>query len=118
MTNVAIVGDKLVVEPQGWHRFWSLRRRIEVPLASVRSARVDPTRSMRPRGLRMPGSYWPGKIAAGTYRWKGYKAFWDVTDMSRAVTIELDGAPLNELVLEVPDPAATVAAIAAATGRR
>lgn len=117
MTNVAIVGDRLVVEPLGWHRFWSLRRRVEVPLASVRSARVDPDRSMRPRGVRAPGSYWPGKITAGTYRWKGYTAFWDVSNRQRAVTIELAGAPFNELVVEVADPAATVAAIEAATAR-
>jgi hypothetical protein len=108
VTSVAVVGDKLIVEPQGWHRLWSLRRRIEVPVTSVRSARVDPTRPLRPRGPRMPGTYWSGRIAAGTYRWKGYKAFWDVSNRQNVVTIELD----------VPEPAATVAAVAVAMRRR
>ena len=38
MNTVTIVDNNLVVEPQGLDKLWSFKRRLEIPLASVRGA--------------------------------------------------------------------------------
>jgi hypothetical protein len=108
MTEVAIVGDRLRVRLSGWDRVWALKREIEVPLSQVRSVEPAPP-GLHPRGLRAPGSHLPGVITAGTYRRRSGKEFWSVRSKSRAVVIDLaEGASYDRLVLQVPDPNATL----------
>jgi len=107
MTTVEITGDQLVVTMQGWDRFWSLRRRIAVPLTQVRGATADPGMSREPAGIRMPGTHLPRVITAGTYRKDGARDFWNLRATSQAVVIELTGGPFRRLVLGVEDARAT-----------
>ncbi|WP_412538412.1 hypothetical protein R8Z50_21470 [Longispora sp. K20-0274] len=107
MALVSVSGDELLVEIEGMHKLWALKGRLRIPLAHVRGAVVDPARSRRPRGLRLPGTYLPGILAAGTYRSADGRAFWDVRDPDRAVVIDLVEEDFTELVLQVADPHAT-----------
>ena len=116
MATVEIVGERLHVRLDGWERVWALKSGLTVPLARVRDVEPAPA-EIKPRGLRAPGSYWPGLIASGTYRRRRGKEFWSVRDKARAVVIHLDGAAYDRLVLQVPDPAATISSILAALGR-
>jgi hypothetical protein len=61
--------------------------------------------------LRMPGTYLPGVIKAGSYyRYRdGRWSFWDVCDRRKAVVIELRDEPYARLVVEVEEPRAVVA---------
>jgi hypothetical protein len=43
--------------------------------------------------------------------------FWDVHDAAKAVVIELTGDPYTRLVIQVDDPAATVAQVEHALSR-
>ena len=116
MTSVEIVGDRLLVRLSGWSKVWALKGGLDIPLAHVRSAGFAPS-GLKPKGLRAPGSYWPGVIAAGTYRWPGNKEFWSVRHLNKAIVLDLKGDGYDRLVLEVADPAATVAAINEAVAR-
>src|SRR5688572_33309351 len=115
MTTVRIIDEPLRVELTGWDRIWALKREIEVPLVHVRGVAFA-TPDLRPRGLRAPGSYWPGLIAAGTYRRRSGKEFWSVRDKAQAIVIDLENDVYDRLVLQVADRAATVEAIRGAAG--
>lgn len=114
MAEIAIVDDTLIVHVTGWDRLWALKRRLEIPMAHVLGATRDPETARKPIGLRAPGTYLPRLITAGTWRRRVGNVFWDVHDPERVIVIDLADEPYATLVVEVADPAATVAAIEAA----
>ncbi|MEV4772025.1 hypothetical protein [Micromonospora humida] len=111
MASVRIDGDDLVVEIEGMDRLWSLKSRLVIPLANVCGATADPGIAAEPKGLRAPGTSLPGVITAGTFHQDGERVFWNIRDGARAVVIELADEHYDRLVVEVVDPAATVALI-------
>ncbi len=117
MVDIRVNGDRLVATLTGWERVWALKSRVEVPVSQVERVFVDSVIARKPDGFRAPGAYWPGKISAGTYRRRGSKTFWSVRNPARAVIIDLHEGDYARLVLEVPDPAQTVAEIEAARRR-
>ncbi len=60
----------------------------------------------------------PGVLVAGTFHQDGQRVFWDVHDSAKAVVIELDDDTYQRLVIEVPDPRATVEHIERAVAQR
>lgn len=113
MNTVTITNNNLVVEPQGMDKLWSLKRRLEYPLASVRGATFDPGANNEPKGLRAPGLAIPGKWA-GTFHRDGEKSFWNVSTPGETVVIELANEHYDRLILTVNDPRALVDKINAA----
>lgn len=113
MNTVTIVDNNLVVEPQGLDKLWSFKRRLEIPLASVRGATFDPGANNEPKGLRAPGLAIPGKWA-GTFLRDGEKSFWNVSKPGETVVIELTNEHYDRLILTVSDPRALVDRINAA----
>ncbi|MEU5094557.1 hypothetical protein [Streptomyces sp. NPDC020996] len=102
----------LTAEFQGLDKLWTLKSRLEIPLAHVRGATHDPGIAREPKGIRVGGTYFPGLITAGRFRHNGERIFWDVKNPDKAVVIELsDAESYNRLVIEVDDPRATVALI-------
>lgn len=118
MAEITSDGGLLVVTMHGADKLWVLKSRLEVPLAHVRGAGIDPDfiRRERYRGIRSAGTSMPGVITAGTWRQHGDWVFWDVHDLEKAVIIELADERYARLVVEVEDPYATVAAITQALG--
>ncbi|WP_406726670.1 hypothetical protein WJ438_21415 [Streptomyces sp. GD-15H] len=99
----------LTAEFQGLDKLWTLKSRLEIPLAHVRGATHDPGMAREPKGVRIAGSHFPGLITAGRFRRNGERLFWDVKNPDKAVVIELaDAESYDRLVLEVEDPRATV----------
>ncbi len=41
MIEISIEGDRVAFEVEGWDQLWSLRSRLEIPLAHISGARVD-----------------------------------------------------------------------------
>ena len=102
----------LTAEFQGLDKLWTLKSRLEIPLAHVRGATHDPGIAREPKGIRVAGTYLPGVITAGRFRHDGERLFWDVKNPAKAVVIELaDAESYDRLVIEVDDPRATVALI-------
>ena len=114
--EVVVDGAVLRVSFSGASLVWALRRRLEVPLAHVRGVRIGPRRALQRQrpALRLPGTWVPGVITAGTFRtWSGRdgKQLWDVRRGDDVLVVDLDHDPYARIVLEVADPQATAAAI-------
>lgn len=114
MVELTVRDGVLEARILGLHKLWALKSRIRVPLSKVRAVRHDPGATLPWTALRMPGTYVPGAITAGTYRLGRRKEFWDVVRRDRVVVIELEDAGYDRLVVEVADPIAAVRTIEAA----
>jgi quinol monooxygenase YgiN len=112
MTKISISEGTLILEVQGWDKLWSLKSRLEVPLAHVSAVRR--AADERPRGIRLPGTHVPGLITAGSFLQEGRWVFWDVHDSEKAIAIDLQDEHFTALVVEVADPEASIRDIARA----
>jgi hypothetical protein len=118
MVELTIVDDKAVFEVEGWHKLWSLRSRLEIPLAHIKGARVDPEPAMGWfQGLKVAGTDIPNVFKAGIfYQGDGF-VFWDVLNPENTIVIDLDHEHFTKLILEVADPKAAVALLENAISR-
>ena len=119
MTTVSLEGDLLVLIVEGADKLWALRSRLEIPLAHVKSARVDPAFVGHERyvGLKIAGARMPGVITAGSFRQEGDTVFWDVHNPDKTIVIELDHEHYARLVVEVENPEEVLATIGKKAGR-
>jgi hypothetical protein len=106
MTQVSTSDGKLVIDVQGLHKLWALKSRLEIPLEHVSGARH--ATEERVRGIRLPGTYVPGLITAGTFYQSGKKVFWDVHNFDKAIAIDLHDESYTSLIIEVSDPKASI----------
>jgi hypothetical protein len=99
MARLEIVGAELVVRLSRLERVGAFSPEPHVPLSSIRSVRAaaDPWRELR--GIRAPGTGWPGVIALGTRRHGGRKDFCAVYGKGPGVVVELAGAPFERFVV-------------------
>lgn len=112
-------GGQLTVALSGWRRLVAVQRGVSVPLSAV--VAVDADAAPRARigvGARRRSSRTPN---AGVFRYGAYPggpgwAFWAIGTGQRSVVVELDAGRYRYLVVEVDDPAATVAEIRRASG--
>lgn len=112
MAEVELTQEALIVRVQGMDQLWALKSRLEIPLFHVVGAEADPEVALAWwKGIRAPGTYVPGVIAAGTFYQEGEKVFWDLHDPEKTVVIWLKDEKYSRLVMEVEDPASTVEAI-------
>ena len=115
MVEVSITDRTAMFEVLGLHKVWALKRRLIVPLAHIRDVRADPSVNLnRWKGVRWPGTYVPGLIAAGTYCSRGRRVFWDVVHPQRSIVVDLIDEPYDQLVVEVADPNGVVQRLQAA----
>jgi len=114
MVTVSVQGAELVLEVEGLDKLWTLRSRLQLPLAHVRSVQPDPEAARRWfHGFRLAGSNIPGVLTAGTFYEDGGLVFWDVHNPERAIALELSHERYRRLIVEVADPTATVRLIQA-----
>ena len=100
MNTVTVVDTRLVIRPRGLDRVWGFRRRIDVPLAHVRGATIDPGARAEARGLRGPGLAFFGKYV-GTFHRNGERTYWNVSARGTAIVIELVDEHFTRLILSV-----------------
>jgi hypothetical protein len=123
MTDIELTDSALVLHIQGVDQFLSFRKRIEAPLEHVLGAvaGIDPeVQDALRKSLRLPGSYVPGIAIAGSYLQIKEKTwlFYNIHHGTNAITIKLAHEHYEALVVEIADPAGTVAAINAAVAKR
>jgi hypothetical protein len=118
MPRLELTSHELIVHLTTWESIWSLRRSFRVPLAHLRGATEDNGFGAEALGLRMPGTYFPGVIAAGTFIKGGDKQFVYTKRKLQTIVIELDGNIWARLVIGVRDARAEAARINAAIARR
>ena len=107
MVDITLRDGTAVFEPRGWHRIWTLRRRVEVPLPAIRLVRRAPpdVASGWWHGWRLPGTQVPGVIIAGSFRLEASWTFWDVRGSGKsAIEVRLAGHRYDRIVVDVADP--------------
>ena len=114
MTIVSVLDRNLVFEVEGWDKLWSLRSRLVIPIHDVIRVYADPKIAESWwKGVRVGGTYVPGVITAGTFYHHGGWVFWDVHNPENVIVVELRDERYAKLIVEVPDPAETVARLQA-----
>lgn len=115
-TKIDLLGDRLVIEPVGWHKLWSLRRKIEVPFADVVSVAQDHRLAENgPNGMRLPGTSIPGVYIAGSF-WRFWGndrmwSFWIRRHAENCITFRLRNNHFTIITVEVENPTQEVATI-------
>jgi hypothetical protein len=105
MVKINIESDKAVFEVEGWHKLWSLRSRLEIPLSHIRNVHADPEPAMGWfQCLKIAGADLPDIFRAGTYYQQGGLVFWDVRRPEKTIVIELEHEIYRKLIIEVADP--------------
>ena len=109
MVQITVSAGVATFEIEGLDKLWSLKSRLEIPLAHIRGVRADPgvARGWW-HGIKAPGTNLPGVITAGMFYQHGKRVFWDVHDPEQTVVIELVDERYDELIIEVADPAGAV----------
>ncbi len=107
--ELTVDDSELIVRLGRWESIGAMRGTLRIPVAQVLSARAVPDAWAQLRGIRAPGTGWPGVIALGTRRGSFGKDFTAVYRHGPAVVVELGDAELQRLVVTT-DHAETVAA--------
>jgi hypothetical protein len=111
MARLEIQGGSLVVRLSRLERLGALSQEPRVPLASMREVRVSANPWKELKGMRAPGTGWPGSIALGTWRHDGVKDFCAVYRKGPGVVVELENAAYARFVLSTHDPTSVVETI-------
>jgi hypothetical protein len=105
MVEITIDGDQIIFEVQGWDVLWSLRSRLQIPLAHIKDAYLDPEPAMGWfQGLKVAGTDLPNIFRAGTFYQQGEWIFWDVHHPENTIVIELEHERYQKLIIEVENP--------------
>ena len=109
MVSVSVTGGIAIFEVEGLDKLWSLKSRLEIPVAHIRDVRADPEAARGWwHGIRAPGTNVPGVITAGTFYQDGKRVFWDVHHPEQAIVIALKDERYDELIVEVANPLMTL----------
>jgi hypothetical protein len=105
MVEITIEGDSVIFEVEGWDKLWSLRSRLEIPLAHVIGAHADPEPAMGWfDGIKLGGTAVPNVFRAGTFYQQGELIFWDVHEPANTIVIDLEHERYKKLIIEVAAP--------------
>jgi hypothetical protein len=120
MVNVKIDDGKLVLTLEGLDKLWAMKSHLAIPLGNVSAVRADASIAAAKgrTGLKLTGARLGERLVAGSFRQDGKTVFWDVHDGARAIVLDLHDEHYAQLIVEVEDPAAAVAQIETAIGKR
>lgn len=112
MAIFRVEGDRVRLALGSWERAGALHGDVTFRRAQVRDVRVVPSAMRAVRGLRAPGTGWPGVIALGTFRGRGYRDFVAAYRHRPGVVVDLDGAAYARLVVTTEEPERVARALA------
>jgi len=119
VVTITIEGDRIRFEVEGWDKLWALKSQLEIPIDHIDDVRADPEPARGWwHGFRMPGSQIPGVLTAGTFYQSDGAVFYDVHDPEGTIVLDLNHEHYKRLVIEVENPAASVARLREAVARR
>jgi len=118
LVDLQISNGILELRMRGLDKLWAFKDSIQIPLASIETARTDAERARAgPEGVRNPGTSIAGVIRAGTFTAGVNRTFWDVHNPDHAISIKLRNPQdffaeiedrYDEFIVEVENPADTV----------
>jgi hypothetical protein len=106
MATLRREGDELVLRLNDLEKLGALRNDVRVPATAVGLVRVTDAPFRELRGIRAPGTGFPGVIAVGTWRYRGGKDFAALYRGGPAVVVDLVGAEFKRLLVSAHDAAA------------
>jgi hypothetical protein len=104
MVAISKSDNNFIFEVKGLHKLWAFKSQITIPSDSIVNVHQNYDDLDSWQGLRMPGTYLPLVITAGTYYNGDKKSFWDVVNKKNCIIIELNDSDYNQLVIEVENP--------------
>jgi hypothetical protein len=105
VAQIVLDGDDVVIKLSPLEKLGAMRDDVRVPRSAISECRVTRDAWSELRGIRSPGTGWPGVISLCTLRGNGTRDFAAVYRKRPAVVIELQGADFDRLVVSVKDPA-------------
>lgn len=114
--TIDIDAAAVTVRFRGRDRVWTLSRGVTVPLERVVGAQARSRAEAQEQSppLRLPGTYVPGRLRAGSYGWGASRQLWCVHRAPEVLVLDLRDRPYSRIVVEVEDPVGTAARIEAA----
>ena len=107
MVGIEVKGDSVMIGVRGLHKLLALKSQITIKGKNIRSAKLR-DRSLQPPLWRIPGTYIPWIISAGTYYGRKRKEFWDVTSWGTSVELELENEKYTKVIVDVENPGETI----------
>jgi len=115
MAQIEVTPDQVIIRLQGADKLMALKSELAIPLAHITGAEPAEAEAREWwHRVRLGAVHVPGVISAGTFHHHGQRLFWDVHHPERAIALALRDDRYSRIVVEVDDPATTVAAIEAA----
>jgi hypothetical protein len=114
--SLVVTPTGLQVRFTGADRVVACSRGLHVPFERIIGSRVmtrDDAVASSPR-LPCPGSWWPGRLRAGSWGVGERRQLWGVRRGRHVVVVYLSGRPFHRVVVDVPDPHPTHRGIEAA----
>jgi hypothetical protein len=109
MITISRQDDKFVFEVNGMHKLWAFKSQIIIPAEHILNAHQDAESIRGWTGWRLPGTYIPTIITAGTFYKDGKKLFWDASNMEKCIIVDLKDEDYTQLIIEVEDPSSAIA---------
>ncbi len=109
MITITKTGSAFIFHVNGMHKMWTLKSQLTIPIENIAHAHQTLESIRGWHGWRMPGTYIPSIITAGTFYKEGKKIFWDVTNVDQCIIVELKDEDYNQLVIEVENPVEAMA---------
>jgi hypothetical protein len=107
VVSIRIESDKIIIKVKGYHQILAFRKKLMLNIGRIKSVQIA-DKSLRPDGIRLPGTYIPKVLIAGTYVWNKRREFWDTTLKGKAIEISLGGGSYSKVVVDVEHPSETV----------
>jgi hypothetical protein len=114
MAELRVDGGELIVHLSLLEKLGAFRGDVRVPLAGVYDIRVIDDLWTELRGVRAPGTGWPGVIALGVRRGRGVRDFAAIYGRKSGIVVDLRRAPFGRLVVSTDDPSEVAERVAEA----
>jgi hypothetical protein len=89
MAQLELTPTTLIVHITGLDKLWTLTSRLDIPLAHITGATLDPALAAAGPPGWWRGAYVPGVLAAGSFATADGRVFWAVHDPAHAIVIQL-----------------------------
>ncbi len=100
--------NEFIFKVKGIHKIWALRNKIVVQKENIINAYKKEEKRNSWIGWRMPGTYIPWLITAGTFIKNGERHFWDICKPKNSIVVELKNSSFKKLIIEVQNPTESI----------
>ena len=108
MVTIDKQDDNFIFEVNGMHKLWALKSQLTIPAEHILNAHQDLESIKGWRGWKLPGTFIPSIITAGTFYKHGNKIFWDASNIEKCIIVDLKDEDYNQLIIEVENPASSI----------